>query len=70
MVNQEKMLVYKQHQELELIRANLTCTKCKEPVNKSDQQQQQQQLFSLQKQQQNTLVHATNGSLLASKTAS
>ncbi len=31
-INQEKLQVYKEKQELELFKSNILCTKCKEPV--------------------------------------
>ena len=31
-INQEKIAVYKQREELELFKSNIKCTKCQEPV--------------------------------------
>ena len=68
MVNQEKMLVYKQHQELEMIKANLTCSKCKEPVGSKTAATNQ---HNLQQQQNTALLQTVGGggsTLFASKT--
>lgn len=31
-INQEKLAVYKERQELEMFKSNIMCSKCKEPV--------------------------------------
>ena len=31
-INQEKLLIYRERQELDMFKSNILCTKCKEPV--------------------------------------